>query len=56
MKKYLPLTLGILFVGGIVLYQRYRHLSGIVLLETTILGIAAVLGVLHLIRFWRDHH
>lgn len=56
MKKYLPLTLGILFVGGIVLYQRYRHLSGIVLLETAILGIAAVLGVLHLIRFWRDHH
>ncbi|WP_367295840.1 hypothetical protein [Levilactobacillus yonginensis] len=56
MKKYLPFILSVLFVGGVILYQRYRHLSGIVLLETTILGVAAILGVLHLIRFWRDHH
>ncbi|MCI1554426.1 MAG: hypothetical protein LKH74_10945 [Levilactobacillus sp.] len=53
-KKYLPELGGLLVVGGVLLYQHYRHLSGIILLETGLLGIAVILGIGHLWSLWRN--
>ena len=53
MKNFLPLLGGLVVIGGVLLYQQFRHVSGIAMLETAILGIAAVLGILHLISHWR---
>lgn len=53
-KKYLPELGGLLVVGGVLLYQHYQHLSGIILLETGLLGIAVILGLGHLWSLWRN--
>lgn len=55
MKHFIPGVGGVLVVGGVLIYQQHRHLSGIVILETAILGIAVVLSILHLISLWRNH-
>ncbi|KRL98301.1 hypothetical protein ACUIJQ_12855 [Levilactobacillus hammesii] len=52
MKKILPALGGLLIIGGVLLYQQFRHVSGIAMLETAVLGIAAFLGILHLISHW----
>ncbi|WP_407888409.1 hypothetical protein [Levilactobacillus sp. N40-8-2] len=54
MKRILSGLCGLLLIGGVLLYQQFRHVSGIAMLETGILGIAAILGVLHLISHWRN--
>jgi len=54
MKQILSGLGGLLLVGAVLLYQQFRHVSGIAMLETGVLGIAAVLGVLHLISHWRN--
>lgn len=53
MKNLVAAGGGLLVIGGVLLYQQVRHVSGIVMLETVVLGIAAVLGILHLISHWR---
>ena len=54
MRQILSGLGGLLLVGAVVVYQQFRHVSGIAMLETGVLGIAAVLGVLHLISHWRN--
>ncbi|WP_208910906.1 hypothetical protein [Levilactobacillus yiduensis] len=53
-NKFIPWGGGLLVLGGVLLYQQYRHLSGIVILETGLLGIAVILGLLHLWSLWRN--
>ncbi|NLR30863.1 hypothetical protein [Levilactobacillus tujiorum] len=53
MKNLVAAGGGLLVIGGVLLYQQVRHVSGIVMLETVVLGVAAVLGILHLISHWR---
>lgn len=53
-NKFIPWVGGLLVLGGVLLYQQYRHLSGIVILETGLLGIAVILGLLHLWSLWRN--
>ncbi|MFC6289695.1 hypothetical protein [Levilactobacillus angrenensis] len=52
-KHLLPWGGGLLVLGGVLLYQQHRHLSGVVILETGLLGIAVILGLLHLWSLWR---
>jgi len=52
MQKFIPWLLGILVVGGVLVYQQLRHLSGFVMLETIVLGIAAILAILHIVSFF----
>ncbi|WP_203641521.1 hypothetical protein [Levilactobacillus andaensis] len=54
MQKFIPWLLGILIVGGVLVYQQLRHLSGFVMLETIVLGVAAILAILHIVSFF--HH
>jgi len=52
MQKLLAWIGGVLVTGSILAYEYYRHLGIIPMLETVVLGIAAVLSILHLLSYW----
>ncbi|WP_156470457.1 hypothetical protein [Levilactobacillus senmaizukei] len=56
MKRIIPGLLGVIVVGGIVIYQQMRHLPLVIMLETGVLGIGVVFSLLHIISVWRNRH
>lgn len=45
--------IGLMILAGGLVYEYFIQASPWVLVETLILGISAILGILHLISLWR---